>query len=246
MRLVFLTLSIKWEQMETAEIYQVFFSIQGEGPFIGFPQIFIRFAGCNLSCRYCDLSGKERREKVSSDSLAARIYKLAEKSGFIHSVSLTGGEPLCQTEFLVQFLPLLKKKGFKIYLETNGTLSEKLRKVKKHLDFIAMDIKIPSATGLSALWSEHRRFLRECASLKADIFGKITVTEETLTEEVVYGAALLQREMPTASLILQPAIFGKGHPEIKGRKALNLLKVTNKILPRTRLIMPIHRFLRLP
>jgi len=205
--------------MQTAEISQVFFSVQGEGVFIGYPQVFIRFAGCNLSCRYCDLprsatlSGSPNVKKLTGPRLLKRILTIVEKNGAIHSVSLTGGEPLLQADFLTGFLPLLKRRKIPVYLETNGTLPEELKKVGKYLDFIAMDLKIPSATEQAARWCAHRYFLQECQHLTGQIFVKVVVTNGADSEEIDYAARLVRKINPRTPLVIQPALDRSGRPK---------------------------------
>ena len=116
--------------MTHAFIKEIFQSIQGEALYIGEKQIFIRFCGCNLSCKYCDTDFKKDEEvkifgldKQLSNPVSAEKLLEIIKNYDAKTISLTGGEPLLQTDFLREFLPLTNKK---IYLETNGTLPEKL------------------------------------------------------------------------------------------------------------------------
>lgn len=148
-----------------AQLSEVFSSLQGEGLYVGERQIFIRFAGCNLSCVYCDTPqalvitptfkfeptpGSHKHETknnpVSVEQLTELVSSLDKPAGVIHSVSLTGGEPLLQVDFLKAFLPELKKKvKLPIYLETNGVLPDHLNEVIDLIDITAMDMKLPSA-----------------------------------------------------------------------------------------------------
>ena len=69
-------------------IKEIFESIQGEGPFIGYKQLFIRFCGCNLNCRYCDTDfDKESSKEYSIEELVS----ICNQKKDCHSVSLTGG-----------------------------------------------------------------------------------------------------------------------------------------------------------
>lgn len=232
--------------MHTAEISQVFFSVQGEGIFAGCPQIFVRFAGCNLSCRYCDLPKNIPVEEFTGPLLIERITKIAEKTKNIHSVSLTGGEPLLQTDFLAVFLPHLKRKGFLSYLETNGTLPDELNRIGNHFNFIAVDLKLPSATGQPARWREHRRFLQECCGLPGQTFVKIVVTDRTISEDLNYAVKLLRKTGLKMPLVIQPEMNLNGKPRVSGQKLRRLFLTALEVLPTTRLIPPVHQILRLP
>lgn len=111
---------------------EIFLSIQGEGIFAGTPQIFIRFARCNLSCKYCDTDFKLSDkftvkfneftlEKYSNPVSSSNVVKIVESFPPLPLISFTGGEPLLQIDFLGELLFKFKEKGFKLFLETNGT-----------------------------------------------------------------------------------------------------------------------------
>ncbi len=186
-----------------AEIVDIFSSIQGEGVFLGAKQVFVRFKGCNLRCRYCDEPRDIRPELYAPGALMEKIEYFEETKGMHHSVSLTGGEPLCYTDFLKAFLPLLRKKGMKSYLETNGTLPGELGGVIDFVDIIAMDIKLPSATGERAFWGEHEEFLK--TALEKKVFVKAIITPETTKEDVEKAIRLVAGAGAAIPLILQPA-----------------------------------------
>ena len=113
------------------KINEIFSSIQGEGPVVGYKQLFIRFCGCNLNCAYCDTEFTEGNE-FSPQELYEKISTEYDLKTF-HSISLTGGEPLLSVDFLKEFLPLIKDKT-KIYLETNATLTQNLLELNNYID----------------------------------------------------------------------------------------------------------------
>ena len=137
-------------------IAEVFDSIQGEGLYLGEKQIFVRFYGCNLECRFCDTKLKSFMEYEPEELF--RELKLYQDK--YHSVSFTGGEPLLQKDFLKEMLKMTRKDNFRNYLETNGVLYEELEDVIDYVDIVAMDLKLPSSTGLGDFWDEHRLFLK--------------------------------------------------------------------------------------
>lgn len=98
----------------TYDLVEIFESLQGEGRNIGRPCVFIRFAGCNLRCPWCD-TDVSRRFSLSLDEL------VAEAKGFrARSVVLTGGEPTT-VDGMPELVAALKREGFWIAVETNGT-----------------------------------------------------------------------------------------------------------------------------
>ncbi|MFW6307745.1 MAG: 7-carboxy-7-deazaguanine synthase QueE [Campylobacterales bacterium] len=104
------------------KISNIFYSIQGEGRFIGTPSIFIRFFDCNLSCDFCDdTSHKQSYDEYSFEELLSAFNGF--KSKFI---TITGGEPtLYELNPLIEFL---QTKGYFVSVETNGMNLQNIKK----------------------------------------------------------------------------------------------------------------------
>lgn len=202
---------------EDMRLVEIFPSFQGEGILAGVPQVFLRLAGCNLDCSYCDTpeARREAREcrvwgwegilEDVSNPLPVGLV-LRRVTGLwgpgMHSVCLTGGEPLLQAEALEEFLPRLREKGMVIYLETNGTLPAALEGVLPWVDWIAMDLKLPYSQGGRDFLDLHREFLRLAS--RRDVFLKVVVGEETPEGELerfCRGTAAVSPDIP---LVLQP------------------------------------------
>ncbi len=215
-------------------INEIFSSIQGEGPVVGYKQLFIRFCGCNLKCNYCDTefqAGQEFTPQELYDTITLE-YDL----NTFHSVSLTGGEPLLSADFLKEFLPKIKPMA-KIYLETNATLTGQLTLIKDYIDIIAADIKLPSATGLDT-FKLHERFFQECHCIET--FAKI-VFDDKITDAEIQKCCKIGREN-NLELILQP--------KMEGNKMSITPEFCNEILDKftanyknVRLIPQVHKFL---
>ncbi|MDL2246018.1 7-carboxy-7-deazaguanine synthase QueE [Methanobrevibacter sp. OttesenSCG-928-K11] len=123
-----------------APIVEIFSSIQGEGLFIGKRQIFVRFAGCNLNCTYCDTEISKSKNSGSILTVDDVIKKIEELvSPDLHSISFTGGEPSLYYDFINE---IIKKIDYKTMLETNGTLTKNISKLNL-IDFVSLDIKLP-------------------------------------------------------------------------------------------------------
>lgn len=183
------------------KIAEIFESIQGEGLYFGEKQLFVRFFGCNLKCRFCDTPTKDFREYELGD-----LFTEIQKYGFgFHSISFTGGEPLLQKDFLKNILKLTSKSGYKNYLETNGTLPDGLNDVIDYVDIVAMDIKLPSSTGDKNFYNEHKQFL-EIVS-KKEVFLKIVICSSTLEEDLREALNLIKEKNKYAILVLQPNSF---------------------------------------
>jgi len=98
------------------EIKSIFKTLQGEGPFVGMPAIFIRLGGCNLACNFCD-TDFENFSMYDINDIIKEVLKLATN---VNLIVITGGEPLRQNIELL--CSQLIKLNFIIQVETNGTI----------------------------------------------------------------------------------------------------------------------------
>lgn len=122
-------------------INDIFYSIQGESSFAGYPCVFIRLAGCNLKCSYCDAKDALTNANSKKMNIPDIIKAIYETGGKIRLVEITGGEPLIQEDVYNLFGELIKL-NYLVLLETNGTVN--LIKVPKEVVKI-VDIKCPSS-----------------------------------------------------------------------------------------------------
>ena len=181
-----------------AKIAEIFESIQGEGLYLGERQIFVRFFNCNLSCTYCDTK-LDRFMEYEPQELFKEIKLYRNK---YHSVSFTGGEPLLYKDFLKEILELTTKHGHKHYLETNGTLFFELEEIIDNIDIVAMDLKLPSSSGMGDLWNMHKKFLKVAA--KKEVFLKAIICQATSEDDLRQALELIKEVSPCSILVLQP------------------------------------------
>lgn len=224
-----------------AKIVEIFTSIQGEGPYIGVKQLFIRFSGCNLECNYCDTNQEFNGSclEFTPEELLNNIQDFNLRT--VHSISLTGGEPLIWADFLQEFLQKsLSSTGSKIYLETNSTLKNNLEKIIDYIDIISADIKLPSASGIEGSFAIHDEFFKTAKKCDKEIFAKIVFDENILDNEISHCLKLAEKyNLP---LILQPKTVDNKilvEPE-------KILEIFNKFLdnyPNVRLIPQVHKYL---
>jgi len=219
-------------------IAEVFSSVQGEGLYLGEEQLFVRFFGCNLCCKFCDTK-LDRFTEYEPKELFEEL-KLYNSS--FHFISFTGGEPLLQNSFLKDVLKLTHEASFKNYLDTNGTLSGELKDVIDFIDIVAMDVKLPSSTGMCNLWGIHRRFLK-IASQK-EVFLKAVICHSTEEEDLKETLALIKGVHEGAVLILQPN-GNEGHGELAKKlehfKNMGLKEgVTTCVIPQVHKIVGIE------
>lgn len=230
-------------QPKKCEITDIFSSIQGEGIFLGAKQVFARFEACNLNCSYCDEKGRHAARQLTPLELMSEIRFLELSQGPHHSVSLTGGEPLMCADFLKPFLKLLRKEKMKAYLETNGTLPEKLGEVIDLIDIVAMDIKLPSSTGERAFWTESLAFLKIAARKK--VFVKAVVTARTTTADIKKAASIVRRVDKHIPFIIQPASPARyGVKTVDNKILLKFLEAGSRTkLDNVRVIPQMHKVL---
>ncbi|HBG93292.1 MAG: 7-carboxy-7-deazaguanine synthase [Nitrospirae bacterium GWF2_44_13] len=124
------------------KICEIFTSIQGESSYAGMPCTFIRLTGCNLRCLYCDTA---YAYEEGMELTEAEIISEVELIG-VHLVTITGGEPLLQEETF-RLTERLIGEGYKVLIETNGTMS--IKDIDSRA-VIVLDIKTPG----SGMWEE--------------------------------------------------------------------------------------------
>jgi 7-carboxy-7-deazaguanine synthase len=143
---------------KTLEISELFYSIQGESTFSGFPCFFIRLSGCNLHCSYCDsrYAMEERGRSVTIDDALAAAAAFPGVP-----VEITGGEPLLQAN-VYELIARLLAGGRTVLVETNGSLD--IAEIPIEATVI-MDIKCPGS-GSSFLYPKNIQTARKRASLR--------------------------------------------------------------------------------
>ena len=160
-------------------IHEIFHSIQGETTLSGFSSVFIRLAGCNLRCRWCDTPASlEQGSAMSIDSILDAVHGFPQPD----HVTVTGGEPLAQQGALTLMERLIND-GYTVQLETNGSLS--LEKVPAGVRKIA-DIKPPSS-GENGSFMEENFFY-----LGPDDEIKIVIADST---DLIFAENLIREKL---------------------------------------------------
>ncbi len=240
-------------------IKEMFSSIQGEGMLAGRRQIFVRLTGCNLDCRYCDTNFEQSDSyKVETDpgsglfvectqplSLQKMISIItdwqARLPGAHHSISFTGGEPLLNADVLAEWFPEIRKL-IPVHLETNGTMNMALLSVVSHVDYISMDMKLPSTSGCTEhLWELHDLFLKQ--SLSSEVSVKIVVGDSTDSDEINKVCDIITAADHSISLFLQPLTLPDGTLGISASHLLRLQELASSRLKDVRVIPQMHKLL---
>ena len=244
---------------------EVFNSWQGEGGSVpgsafGRRQIFVRFAGCDLNCLWCDskqyidasrvsrwryevepFTGKfgYKPNPASVDEVVEAILRL--DTGDIHSISYTGGEPTLQVKPLKALMERMKNLGFDNFLETHGGLPELIKEVAPLTDYASVDIKDETA---KATEDWRNLVLREVESIEilkkagAKVYAKLVVTSGTKVENVRWYAGLLKGLAP---LVIQP----KEPIEISQERLMEFYREAARIMGKKNvgLSFQVHKYL---
>ena len=148
--------------MQIIEIYK---SLQGESSYAGLPCIFVRLAGCNLRCVWCDSEYTFKGGKrMTLDEIEQEVHRLSPGGGL---VEITGGEPLLQEREVVPLMDRLIGAGYTVLLETSG--ERPLERVPTQVVKI-VDVKCPDSgeggtfrmENLQWLTSARRAEVRDC------------------------------------------------------------------------------------
>lgn len=177
-------------------VIEIFDSIDGEGIYTGCLATFIRLAGCNLRCRYCDTRYSfTGGAKMSIDEIIEQVDAIGNKH-----ITLTGGEPLIHQE-VENLIDRLCEKGYTVNIETNGSLSVLL--YQRENTVVTMDYKTISSGENEQMHDEFIELLRPKDVLK--IVCNVDDFEDI--------EQMLKRVKPKAQIFISP-IFNEIKPEM--------------------------------
>lgn len=233
-------------------LFEIFTSVEGEGILYGTKTMFVRLAGCPFTCFYCDTldalpmnSGNE----YEIDEACQMIDKNLEKNTY--KVNFTGGEPLIQTNAVIEMAKYVKSKNIPTYLESSCYDSEKFSQVLPYIDFIKIEFKTPEAKFVdenhySKLIENALQCLKTSIDSKKITYIKIVVSEKT---ELVDFKELLDKifnivsKKDLAGFIIQPT-YGIAEPSLK--KLLKFYDLVYPFYEEVRVIPQLHKFIGAP
>ncbi|KHD35503.1 radical SAM protein [Clostridium acetobutylicum] len=142
------------------KVVEKFVSINGEGLKSGQLSVFIRFAGCNLNCNYCDTKWANEKDVKYTLMTEKEIHSYIKKTG-VKNVTLTGGEPLLQDD-IVELLNLLSLDStLRVEIETNGSVSLENFLNFKNAPSFTMDYKLPDSGMENFMKTSNFKFLNK-------------------------------------------------------------------------------------
>ncbi|MDE6092878.1 MAG: putative 7-carboxy-7-deazaguanine synthase QueE [Ruminococcus sp.] len=211
-------------------VAEKFVSINGEGRRAGELAVFIRFRKCNLSCSYCDT------QWANSENCTAEMLSPEEITEYVNStgvknVTLTGGEPLLQSD-IYNLIEMLMKSNHNVEIETNGSISiEKLSQSEYRPDF-TLDYKLPSSNMENFMITENYNYLSGNDTVKF-VSGSVSDLEKAV--EIIEKFTLTEK-----CGVYFSAVFGKISPA----EIVEFLK--EKKLNNVRLQLQLHKFIWSP
>ncbi len=242
---------------------EVFASIQGEGAYVGEPQVFLRLRGCPLRCRWCDTPDSwapdsvvgARPEPGSATPFQAACWVAAVEPGRPRTVSVTGGEPLLHPDFLLGLRAVLAPR--RLHLETAGAHPEALARVVDAVDHVSLDLKLPAdldeaaplgdepAPRSAAEWKDVRR--RVLALVRGrDACAKVVVSGGRRAQDfepLLGDVAELAPELP---VIVQPVTPRAGAAAPASEVLAEVAERARECGLVTRVLPQVHRLLGLP
>jgi 7-carboxy-7-deazaguanine synthase len=235
---------------ERVQLSEIFTSIEGEGPFFGTKTIFVRMAGCHLSCHWCDTTYALPMGgglSYSVDEVKDLIIKQLQPSTY--KVNFTGGEPLLQYEAVATLAKFMKKtKGLRTYIESSCFDSLRFAKVLPYIDickieFKMSDSKVIDHTRYDNLLHNEFRCLKLAASEHKSTFVKVVVTNITNIIEfkkLVRGVFESVKPSDIMGFVIQPS-YGIAEPTIE--KLLNFYDCVYPVYEEVRIVPQLHKLI---
>lgn len=169
-------------------VVEKFVSINGEGSRAGELAVFVRFRKCNLNCSYCDTKWANTD---SAEAVMMTAESIAEyvRSTEVKNVTLTGGEPLLQSD-IYSLIELLMKQGNSVEIETNGSISIAELSRQEYRPLFTLDYKLPGSNMESTMLTDNYNYLNEndvvkfVAGSKSDLEKAVQIINKfNLTEK---------------------------------------------------------------
>ena len=200
----------------TYALVEHFISVDGEGPTAGALSLFIRLAGCNLRCTWCDTCYAQTAASATQTLTLSELVEVVKQSGVEH-VTLTGGEPLMRPHVKELLLAL---NFVTIHIETNGSIDVAPFRVGEHVHFV-VDYKLPGS-GM-----EHTMCLQNFdAVTKADAY-KFVIADATDMQKAV--ALVKQHDLVRKTQVYFSTVFAEMTPadvvEVMKQEKLNGVKL---------------------
>ena len=258
-----------------APLIEIFWSVQGEGRFVGLPMTFLRTATCPLRCLYCDTPNSYtaperfpvrfgvREQQEANPATAERAAELAVKvattcgaGSRTRHLSITGGEPLVFPEFVREVGRLVRQKGMRCHLETAAIDSKALALCIDQVDHLSADYKLPETLGApvggpAPIGGGYGALHRQCCEVAlqrgATVDVKIVLTDKVADASLERAFEDLGPLREKIVVVLQPVTpFGAVTRTVPRADLERFLASTQRAGFDARVLPQVHKTLQLP
>lgn len=244
----------------SGNISEIFASIQGEGLHIGTMQLFIRLSGCTYDCKRCELKEFQQTQDsfsirpwpglrnlrmsnpVTPEKLVRQLESVYQLEDFF-SVSILGGEPLQQCEFLKKLIPIFKKKKVPVFIETSGLMPKEFSSLYDMASLWCVDLKISKAWGFNGkLQKKHEKIISVADPVKT--YFRILLDSNDDPETII--KQLEELDLTNFNLVLQPFAYAPSHVnDWDTSTILEWIKLFKPYFGQVRWIPQVHKLLRI-
>lgn len=236
------------ENKTRVRVSEIFTSFEGEGVFVGKKTLFVRLSGCHLKCRWCDTKyalSLDSGTDYQLDEIKELIVR--ELQPFTYKVNFTGGEPLLQTEAVIQLADFIKRNtDLRTYVESSCFDSELFSKILPYIDICKIEFKTDESQVVEDkdydnLLLNEFRCLELAVQNDKTTYIKIVVTNSTNLESfknLVYKISKKIKPSNIMGFIIQPT-YGIDQPTVN--KLLDLYDIVQPMFPEVRIIPQLHK-----
>ncbi len=244
----------------TGNVSEVFASIQGEGLQIGTMQLFIRLSGCNLNCKRCELQEYQnvqgsfyirpwpglRNIRLANPITPHKLLKTLESQYQLpdfDSISILGGEPLLQADFLRELGLLFREKKLPLFVETSGLLDKEFVALNDVVTVWCVDLKISKAWGFKGKLREKHKNIVSAAKPGKTYFRILLDSNDDPDAILKQLKHLSLKRFP---LVLQPFACAPSHVnDWDTSTILEWIKLFKPYFKQVRWIPQVHKLLRI-
>jgi len=237
------------ENLTRVRVSEIFTSFEGEGVFVGKKTLFIRLSGCHLKCRWCDTkyalpldSGTDYELNEVKDLIVKQLQP------FTYKVNFTGGEPLLQTDAVVQLADFIKTHtNLRTYIESSCFDSELFSKILPYMDICKVEFKtedskvVEGAADYDNLLENELRCLELAVQNNKSTYIKIVVTNSTTLDSFKNLVSYISEKINPSDIIafiIQPS-HGLDQPTVS--KLLDTYDIAQPVFPEVRVIPQLHK-----